>query len=165
MLRKLNYFYRFQRIGEVFLSEDKLHQLQKLERTRQQLWRDHSDILNHTIIHFMVSVIYDNALFLTNEEYKLKFPNRKPIDVASTVEHPKLYIIGQSKSIDKDQVSYIEGRLRDLNELSNPIKIQGIPIYDVLRLFSGDRPAGQFEAGQQRGGHFSCICGIRANEH
>jgi hypothetical protein len=45
----------------------------------------------------MVSVIYDNALFLTNEEYKLRFPNRKPIDVASTVEHPKLYILGQSK--------------------------------------------------------------------
>ena len=70
----------------------------------------------------MVSVIYDNALFLTNEEYKLRFPNRKPIDVASTVEHPKLYILGQSKSTDKDQLSYIEEKLKDLNELSNPIK-------------------------------------------
>ena len=114
----------------------------------------------------MVSVIYDNALFLTNEEYKLGFPNRKPIDVASTVEHPKLYILGQSKSTDKDQLSYIEEKLRDLNELSNPIKKnQGIPIYDVLRLFSGDGPARQFEAGQQRGGHFSCICGITWHQH
>ena len=69
----------------------------------------------------MVSVIYDHALFLTNEEYKLRFPIRKPIDVASTVEHQKLYIIGQSKRTDKDQLSYIEERLKDLNELSNPI--------------------------------------------
>jgi hypothetical protein len=38
----------------------------------------------------MFSVIYDNALFLRKEENKLKFPNRKPIDVASTVEYPKL---------------------------------------------------------------------------
>ena len=70
----------------------------------------------------MVSVIYDNALFPTNEEYKLKFPNRKPIDVGSTFEHPKLYILGQSKITAKDQLSYIEERLKDLNELSNPIK-------------------------------------------
>jgi hypothetical protein len=46
------------------------------------LWRDHSDILNYTIINFTVSVIYDNAFVLTNEEYTLKFPNRKPIEVA-----------------------------------------------------------------------------------
>jgi hypothetical protein len=32
------------------------------------------------------------------------------------------YILGQSKSTDKDQLSYIEERLKDLNELSNPIK-------------------------------------------
>ena len=102
----------------------------------------------------------DNALFLTNEEYKLKFPNKKPIDLASTVEHPKLYILGQSKSTDKDQLSNIEEILKDLNEISNPIQNHGILLYDVMRLFSGDGPARQFEAGQQRGGHFSCICGI-----
>ena len=117
----------------------------------------------------MVSVIYDNALFLPvpNEEFKLKFHNRKPIDVASTVEHPKLYILGQSKSTDKDKLSYIEERLKNLNEISNPpiqCKTKGY-LYDDMRLFSGDGPARQFEAGQQRGGHFSCICGIRANEH
>jgi len=84
----------------------------------------------------MVSVIYDHALFLTNEEHKLKFSFRKPIDVASTVEHPNLYIIGQSKSTDKDQLSYIEERVKYLNELSNPIKKnKGYPYmmsYDFL---------------------------------
>ena len=34
-----------------------------------------------------------------------------------------------------------------------------------MRFFSGDNPARQFEAGQQRGGNFSCICGIPSNDH
>ena len=62
----------------------------------------------------MFNVIYDNALFLTNEKNKFKFPNRKPTDLALTVEYPKLYIIGQSKRTDKDKLSYTEERLQNL---------------------------------------------------
>lgn len=40
-----------------------------------------------------------------------------------------------------------------------------IQLYDVLRVFSGDNPARQFEAGQQRGGNYSCICGISSKNH
>lgn len=32
-------------------------------------------------------------------------------------------------------------------------------------MFSGDGPARQFEAGQQRGGHYSCLCGVQVTEH
>ena len=35
----------------------------------------------------------------------------------------------------------------------------------MMRFFSGDNPARKFEAGQQKGGNFSCICGIPSNDH
>lgn len=38
-------------------------------------------------------------------------------------------------------------------------------MWDDLRVFSGDGPARQFESGQQRGGNFSCLCGIPSADH
>lgn len=38
-------------------------------------------------------------------------------------------------------------------------------VNDTLRVFSGDGPARQFEAGQQRGGNFSCLCGVSMKGH
>lgn len=40
-----------------------------------------------------------------------------------------------------------------------------VEVYDALRVFSGDGPAREFEAGQQRGGNFPCICGAKASSH
>lgn len=140
--------------------------LKRLERTRHlKLWHDHSDILNHTYISFMVSTMYNPNLYLTNQEYCQKFPDRPPIDVQATVEKPHLYILGQSKSTDADQLSYTLSRIEDLKQLVEPVEIGGVPIFDVMRVFSGDGPARQFEAGQQRGGNFSCLCGIPSKEH
>lgn len=34
-----------------------------------------------------------------------------------------------------------------------------------LRVFTGDNPACQFEGGQQRGGNFSCLCGVSVKDH
>lgn len=36
-------------------------------------------------------------------------------------------------------------------------------MYDTLRVSSGDGP--QFEDRQQRGGNFSCLCGVSVKEH
>lgn len=38
-------------------------------------------------------------------------------------------------------------------------------IKPILRVFTGDNPARQFESGQQRGGKYSCVCGVPATEH
>ena len=39
----------------------------------------------------------------------------------------------------------------------------GIPVYDVVRMFHGDGPACQLEVGQQKGGYFYCTsCDIHA---
>jgi hypothetical protein len=67
------------------------------------------------------------------------------------------FYIGSS---DKEQLSYTEPRLRDLEDLAKVTNIK-----PVLRVFTGDNPARQFESGQQRGGHFSCLCGVRSSEH
>jgi hypothetical protein len=64
-----------------------------------------------------------------------------------------MYIFGQSKSTDIDQMSYTPTRIRDLQTLDLPtVGSTGIKIYDVMRIFTGDNPARQFECGQQRRG-------------
>lgn len=138
----------------------------KVEHTRNlKVWHDHSAILNHSYVSFMISALYDTAVFLTDEEFKERYPDRTPVDVQSAVEKPCLYILGQSKATDVDQLSYTSTRLEDINSLHQPTYFKGTANYDVLRVFSGDGPARQFEAGHQRGGNFSCLCGISVKEH
>ena len=36
------------------------------------VWHDHSTILNNGLIMITVHVVYDKAVFLTNEEYRRK---------------------------------------------------------------------------------------------
>ncbi|CAC5389542.1 unnamed protein product [Mytilus coruscus] len=130
-----------------------INRLMTLERQiNLKIWHDHSDILNHTYISFMVSFIYDHANFLTNEEFRETYPKKKPVDVQAVVERPNLYIFWTI-------------RTEDLQELRKGIVFDGIPYTFQLRFFSGDGPARQFEAGQQRGGNFSCLCGVHSKEH
>lgn len=68
---------------------------------------NHSDILNHMNISIMVSTLYDTASFVTDKEYRTKYPGRPPADVQAMVEKPFLYVLGQSSSSDIDQLSYI----------------------------------------------------------
>ncbi|VDI40242.1 Hypothetical predicted protein [Mytilus galloprovincialis] len=100
-------------------------------------------------------------------EYQEKYKDRKPINVQGIVEKPKLYIFGQSGSSDVEQSSYTAVRIEDLQILSEPITADNgnIKIFDVMRVFSGDGPARQFEIGQQRGGNYPCVCGVHANDH
>ena len=66
---------------------------------------------------------------------------------------------------DKDQISYIQTRQDDIDEISKGSIYNDIKFTDKLRIFSGDGPARQFEGGQQRGGNFSCLCGIPTKDH
>ena len=60
---------------------------------------------------------------------------------------------------------YTTPRCEDISDLLNGINIDGTQHDFKLRLFSGDGPARQFEAGQKRGGHYSCLCGVNSNQH
>ena len=126
-----------------------------------KLWHDHSDILNHSYLSIMASTLYDSECFLTNAEYREKFPERPNVDVQALVEKPFLYILGQSSCSDVEQLSYMPTRIQDLDTL----RTQEGSIQYAVRFFSGDGPARQFEAGHQRGGNYSCLCGIRAKDH
>lgn len=93
---------RLEALNEQFPEnkDNAIEKLKHLERTRKlKLWHDHSDILNHSYVCFTINYMYDDANFLTDEEYKQKFPGRKFINVQSLVERPRLYIFGQSGKI------------------------------------------------------------------
>lgn len=132
-----------------------------------KMWHDHSDILNRSYFSVMVQCLYDDKIYISNDEFQAKYPEKKPIDVQSFVEKPKMHIFGQSKSTDVDQLSYCETRMNDILRLTNSTTVteNGIRIHDKLRVFVGDNPARQFEAGHQRGGNYSCICGICVKMH
>ena len=71
--------------------------LKKVERTfHLKMWHDHSNILNYTYINFMTTILYDNANFLTDDEFQQSRKLTTNISVQSIVEKPQLYIFGQS---------------------------------------------------------------------
>ena len=53
-------------------------------------------------------------------------------------------------------MAYTATRCEDLELLDETIPWQGIAIHDKMRLFKGDGPAAQFEAGHQKGGNYPC---------
>ena len=129
------------------LSDDQLRaQLALFQRTRTlALWHDHSTILQTGYILFAVWVIYDTAVFLTQEEYVEKYG--KPVNnLQEIIEDPLVYMIAPSGSSPSDQLALIGDRLECLTELSQKIaSSNGILFQDELRFFCGDKPAQQFE--------------------
>ena len=122
-------------------------------------WHDHAEIAGHS--HFLCTItsIYDPAFYYTTEEMLAK---GKKIDVEFVVEQPEVYIIARSKSSLQEQAAFNKSRTEDLNTLSAPITTaHGVPIDDILRIFHGDGPARQFEAGNNVGGYHPCTgCGV-----
>ena len=136
--------------------KDLQKKLKMIERTRHlMLWHDGSSLANHGHILFMVSQIFDPALFYTDEEYFQI--SGKNVNVQAIVEKPELYILARCPGTD-EQLAYTDTRLEDLFDLTNCITVDGLEFRDIMRFFKGDGPAAQFEAGQQKGGHYKC-CG------
>jgi hypothetical protein len=79
------------------------------------------------------------------------------------VAKPQLYIRGQSGSSDSDQMMYIDTRLSDLSSLHQTLTTSADRQFsDELRFVTGDNLARHFESGQQKGGHYSYLCGAFA---
>lgn len=126
-----------------------------------QMWHDASCLSNHGFILFTVNALYDPAVYYSDTEYKQI--TGKTINIQSEVEKPQLHIIGRCRSND-EQLAYIETRIECLKELSEGIEWNGVLVNDIMRVFHGDGPAAQLEAGQQKGGHYFCpTCGIHAS--
>ena len=104
-------------------------------------------------------MIYDSALFLSQEEADLKL--ERSIDVQSTIETPELHILGKSSSSIEDQALFSACRNQCLSDLNTPLHLSnGVQVNDVMRFFHGDGPAQQFEAGNSVGGNY---CGARSD--
>ena len=85
------------------------------------------------------------------------------VNVQSEVEKPKLYMLARCQSND-NQLLYSDEWVEDLLEINTPItSSNGVLINDVMRIFKGDGPAAQLEAGHQKGGDYFCwLCPIEA---
>ena len=103
----------------------------------------------------MVSSVYDNAFYFTDEEMLAKGVN---VNVQSLVERPHIYILGRCKSSEIEQIAYVETRAECLKELSVMLKTQnGVEVEDVMRFFHGDGPEQQLEAGEKKDGYAGCV--------
>lgn len=138
--------------------------LKSLQRTRHlALWHDHSSILGAGYILMTVHVLYESAVFLTEDEYKTKFNESHHIQ--QLVEEPELYMLCLSSSSPSDQIATISDRLDCLLDLQNPIQSSsGIDIHDKMLFFVGDHPAQAYERGSQIGGNYKCgNCGCASD--
>ena len=67
----------------------KLHNLKGIERTRHLIiWADNSTLLNDGYLLMTVNVLYDEAVFYTNEE--MEEQGKGNIAVQSLVERPQV---------------------------------------------------------------------------
>ena len=92
-------------------------------------WHDGSTIGGHGYIVITISVMFDVAVFFSDEEYFLKYGEN--VCVQSIVEKPSLYIIGRSPSNDQQLLYSDISLLRENLETSD-----GIPIRDKMRIFN-----------------------------
>ena len=144
--------------------EELQHSLSTLQRRRTlAIWHDHSTILQTGYILFAVWVLYDPAVFYTQEEWKIQHRGQVQTYIQSLVEEPTFYMLAPSSSSPADQLALIGDRIECLQELSQPITASnGEQIHDQLRFFCGDKPAQQFERGTQIGGTYKCGgCGTK----
>ncbi len=135
-------------------------ELHRIQHTRAlAIWHDRSTVLHTGYILFAVWVIYDEAIFLTETEYKAK-TGKTACNLQNIIEEPEVYMITPSSSSPIDQLALISDRLECLKDLSSLSKAE--EVYDQLRFFCGDKPAIQFERGTQIGGIYKCGgCGCK----
>ena len=141
------------------ITIDDLRQLLcSLQRKRLLvLWHDHATILGHGYIMVTIHTVYDPAVYLT------EMP-KGTASILTTVEEPHLYLIALNSSSIEDQATIIHDRVSCLPDLNESLVTEsGIAVHDVLRFFTGDHPAQQFERGTQVGGVYKCGgCGCKS---
>ncbi|EDO31463.1 predicted protein [Nematostella vectensis] len=135
--------------------EEMKERLKRFNRTRHWLiWHDHSVIANHGFMLFCLRELYGPAIYKSSQTY-LEETGRK-INIQATVESPKIYILGASKSTVDDQMQFVKTRQEDLKNQVSTITNEGIEVNEVMRYMNGDNPAIQMESGTQHGGTFPC---------
>ena len=146
-------------------SQDLLQKMKTFQRPRNLIfWHDGSTLSSHRYILIMVATLYDDAVFMTNEEYFQL--TGISTEIQPIIEKPYLYILTRCPSTEQ-QLIYSEKCLTDMISLKDSLTTKdGIVIFDVARAFKGDHPATQYEAGQQKCGNYAChACSTDSNCH
>ena len=116
--------------------------------------KNYKNVGGHSYQLMMIACIYDTACYYTDTEFKEKFGVF--VNIQTIVEEPRLYILARCPSNDQ-QILYSQERLNDITALQQKIKTDDIEIIDKMSIFKGDKPAAQFEPGQQKGRKFYCF--------
>ena len=106
-------------------SNEESRMILKLHQRRRflQFWHHGSTISNHGHLLIMVNTVYDKAIYLTNEEYHLKYGHHK--DIQSEIEKPELYLLARCPS-NEQQMSSSDTRNEDMKTTKYPTKIEDI---------------------------------------
>ena len=88
----------------VYAPQSTVHLREKLKHTQHVRhfieWHDHSALLGRGYLLLTTQLLYDQAVYLTNEEYKVK--TGKTLNIQTVVEEPSVTMIGVSCSSDAD---------------------------------------------------------------
>ena len=165
MVQFLTHIHKYCSVDLTKSSEEPLQQLKTFEHMRNLIfWHDGSTHSSHGYILIMEATLYDDAVFMTNEEYfQLTGISTQ---IHSIIEKPYLYILTQPPSTEQ-QLIYSEELLTDILSFKESLTTKdGITIFGFAWTFNHDHPATQYEAGQQKGGNYaSHICSIDSNCH
>ena len=150
-LRHINEYHpSFDKLTEAELS----NKITAIKQTRNLMfWHDGSSISNHSHLMIMVACMFDLEIYLTDQEYFNLYG--KHINIQSVIEKPYLY---------DSQLLYSSERLDDILNLKDDVEYNGRKVHDIARIFKGDNPACQLEAGHQKNGDFfRWQCPLNAN--
>ncbi len=151
-----------EKIDPTVSTERLREKVRGFQRSRNLLlWHDHGTVVGCGYIMITVSVLYDPAMFLGNDEYSAK--TGRPIhNIQEQVEQPHIYMLAASSSSISDQLALIADRVDCLHDLPKTVKTsEGVEVNDHLVFFTGDQPAQSLERGSQVGGNYKCgSCGV-----
>ena len=99
----LQELYQINELASDNFSQDNMFVLKKMkhfERTRHlMMWHGGSTLSSHSYLFMMVSIVYDRAVFLANEEYEQNY--HTSLDIQSTVGKPQVYLLACCPSNDQ----------------------------------------------------------------
>ncbi len=148
--------------------DERCEKLLLLHTTRHiKQWSDHGVVASKGHYLHMIQILYDDSVFLTDEELKRANPNTKISNVQTFVEQPQTYILAQAPSSTSSCLQYAKPQMEDIQRLSEfkSTASNGMLYANKLRVTSVDGPERQLKSGHQKGGNYRCICGVATKQH
>ena len=105
---------------KMFLKHLQLGIMKPIERCLLT-WIGHAALLNRGYLMATVRVMYTPEIFYTDKEMEIR--EGRKMNVQEIVEHPELYILGQTDDTLAEKLSYTETRIEDIQNLRHTSKL------------------------------------------